>query len=370
VYSADTYFVQTAGGYMQVIRRAGDSGRERDSYPGAAELAGLRVEDVEGPGWDEGTAGYDRSGAGEKGMSARSRMDMRRLILALPLAMLGDRAVMVTLTYPGDWRRYCPDGVVWRVHAKRFEMAWRRRWPESRLVGLWGKEFQESGSPHLHWYVGLPAAVTADDYEGLRRQTLHGNGLERQFGVYKGRNRTPPSSGEFAMWLRGAWQHATGTAGGPDEQKHHRRGAQVRVFFYSLEAERSMDRVRVAMYLCGEAGKYGQKQPAAGFVNVGKYYGRFGVEDGFRPVVETEQVSADLAVELARRMEWWMFFHRQKSARRRGGQVRPSVGWTKRRPKDGLTALYLDAAGQARLRAGAERALERRRFYAGWRDPA
>ncbi|MGC8513975.1 MAG: hypothetical protein ACP5P1_13235 [Acidimicrobiales bacterium] len=43
-----------------------------------------------------------------KGMSDRSRREMWRWVLSLPLDMLGDRPLWITLTYPGDWGPWGP----------------------------------------------------------------------------------------------------------------------------------------------------------------------------------------------------------------------------------------------------------------------
>jgi hypothetical protein len=74
---------------------------------------------------------------------------------------------MITLTYPGDWRGWVPDGSTLERHRRAFVERWRRRY--GGLTGVWVKEFQVSGSPHLHTYVALPDAVSAEEFEALRR---------------------------------------------------------------------------------------------------------------------------------------------------------------------------------------------------------
>ena len=81
---------------------------------------------------------------------------------------------------------------------------------------MWAKEFQESGRPHLHLYVGLPRSMSAEDFAGLRERTLQRHRLECQYGRHEGRRRTPPVGlpygGEFGTWLRQAWSEVVGTA--------------------------------------------------------------------------------------------------------------------------------------------------------------
>jgi hypothetical protein len=116
---------------------------------------------------------------GDLGQSRRSRMNMRRLFVSLPWELLGRRPALISLTYPGNWQRWVPDGRVWERHRRAFERRWVRRWGEP-LVGVWVKEFQGSGRPHLHLYVGLPSAMADEDYAGLRERTLLRHRLERQ----------------------------------------------------------------------------------------------------------------------------------------------------------------------------------------------
>jgi hypothetical protein len=125
-----------------------------------------------------------------------------------------------------------------------------RGWNEP-LVGVWVEEFQTSGRPHLHPNVGLPSTMAADDFAGLRERTLLRHRLERQYGRYDGRKRTPPVGlgglygGEFGEWLRTAWSEIVGTSPdsavnpmAPDGEPHHQvRGVDVAVMFWSDKAE-------------------------------------------------------------------------------------------------------------------------------------
>jgi hypothetical protein len=64
---------------------------------------------------------------GDAGQSARSRMNMRRLFVSLPWELVGPRPALVSLTYPGVWPPWVPDGRVWEAHRRAFERRWVRR---------------------------------------------------------------------------------------------------------------------------------------------------------------------------------------------------------------------------------------------------
>ena len=83
-------------------------------------------------------AAAERVGRGAKGMSERSRREMWRWVLSLPFDMLGDRPLWITLTYPGDWRPWVPDGRTLERHRRAFgarsgcgprSSSWRRAAP-------------------------------------------------------------------------------------------------------------------------------------------------------------------------------------------------------------------------------------------------
>jgi hypothetical protein len=297
-------------------------------------------------------------GRGDRGQSPRSRNNMRRLFASLPWEVLGPRPAMISLTYPGEWQRWVPDGRVWDGHRRALERRWVRRWGEP-LVGVWAKEFQGSGRPHLHLYVGLPSAMSADDYLGLRRRTLLRHRLEWHHGKYEGRRRLPAIGGryggEFAMWLRTAWSEVVGTQG--VVQHHHARGADVAVFFWSDEVAETADRTRVAGYLAAEASKWRQKQPPEGFAGVGHYFGRWGRRAGFNPVVEEIVIDRAVAWEAERRLARWV---RLKLRSQRGRRSVDATAFAERREGDGVTALGLGPAEAMRVLRWAEAAAARK----------
>lgn len=311
----------------------------------------------DGPEEAEGAVRLLTAGRGDDGLSRRSRNNMRRLFNSLPWEMLGARPALITLTYPGEWQRWVPDGRAWDRHRRSLERRWVRRWKEP-LVGVWVKEFQESGRPHLHLYVGLPSAMGEEDFAGLRQRTLMRQRLERRLGRYEGRKRLPAIGqeygGDFAMWLRTAWAEVVGTQG--RVQAHHARGADVVVMFWTEEAAEKADRTAVAEYLAREAAKWRQKKPPAGFVGVGHYYGYWGRTVGFVPQEQEVALNPLVAMEMGRRLERWVNW--KLHILRRGAA--PATSMTQRRSWDGITAFGLRPEQSLRLLHWSEQAAARK----------
>jgi hypothetical protein len=301
---------------------------------------------------------------GDAGQSARSRMNMRRLFVSLPWELLGRRPALISLTYPGDWKRWVPDGRVWERHRRAFERRWVRRWGEP-LVGVWVKEFQAVGRPHLHLYVGLPTAMAAEDYSGLRERTLLRHRLERQHGLYEGRKLLPAISqqfgGDFAMWLRTAWSEIVGTQG--HVQAHHARGVDVAVMFWTDEAEARADRTKVAEYLAREAGKWQQKSPPPGFNKIGRFYGCWGKSAGFQPEATVTPLDPLVAFEVEARLERWVNW--KLHVLRKGAP--PSTALAVRRRGDGVTAFGLGPEQATRIVRWSQAAAARKLAKNSWR---
>lgn len=142
-------------------------------------------------------AAEERLGRGAKGMSDRSRREMWRWVLSLPFDMLGDRPLWITLTYPGDWRPWVPDGPTLERHRRAFGEAWYRAFGE-RPVGFWSKEFQlAEGRPHIHLLMKGPDGMSEFDYLGFQILTRLGNQNVRKLGKHQGRHWTPAIGGGY-----------------------------------------------------------------------------------------------------------------------------------------------------------------------------
>ncbi len=295
---------------------------------------------------------------GDSGQTARSRNRMRWQFASLPWELLGARLVMLSLTYPGEWRRWVSDGRVLEAHRKAFLERWRRRF--GAPMGVWVKEFQQSGRPHLHVYVAVPDVVPETEYEGLRQRTLLRHRLEWQYGRYDGRAKLPAIGqkygGDFAMWLRDAWSEVVGTQG--VVAKHHARGVDVAVAFWNDEVARTKDRVEVAAYLAGESAKWAQKAPPENFAHVGRYFGHMGGALGFKPKERDIVVDDAVAYELERRLERLVRW-RIVAKRRRYGRTGP-ITFDRRRRGNGVLAFGVRPEDVPKLLARCERAVARK----------
>ncbi len=100
------------------------------------------------------------AGRGDEGLSRRSRNNMRRLFNSLPWELLGARPALITLTYPGEWQRWVPDGRVWDRHRRSLE----RRWGAA-LEGAAGRSVGE-GVPGIGAAAPAPVRGTAEHYGG------------------------------------------------------------------------------------------------------------------------------------------------------------------------------------------------------------
>jgi hypothetical protein len=366
-WAEDRFGLVVSRGYVRLVRHSGrPPGVNRSAARPISETSPVD-EDLGGiPDASDGSgsAGGLVLHRGDKGQSRRSPNNMRRLFMSLPWELLGPRPAMLSLTYPGDWKPWVPDGRVLEAHRRAFERRWVRRWGEP-LVGVWAKEFQKSGRPHMHFYIGLPSAMSDEDFEGLRQRTVIRHQLERSMGTYKGRASLPPIGtyfgGDFAMWARTAWAEIVGTTG--EVKNHQVRGVDVAVMFWTEEVAATADRTRVAAYLAREASKWRQKRPPEGFVGVGQYFGRWGGKVGFNPVVEEVEVDRAVAHELERRLARWVGGKLYVESHGASRTLHPQTGMFLRHWGDGITAFGLGPEQAGRLlrwsQAGADRKASR-----------
>ncbi|MHB1534197.1 MAG: hypothetical protein ACYC1D_06215 [Acidimicrobiales bacterium] len=275
-------------------------------------------------------AAQERLGRGAKGMSERSRREMWRWVLSLPFDLLGDRPLWITLTYPGDWRRWVPDGRTLERHRRAFGEAWYRGFGE-RPIGFWSKEFQlAEGRPHLHLLMKGPKSMSEADYRGFLMLTRLGNSNVRKHGKHQGRHWTPPVGagygGQTAAELLRVWSNIV--TDGTDE-KHARRGVNVRTVFYATDGSvaQTMRRSAIAAYMAGEAAKAKQKVPPDDFGTVGRYFGTFGHRAGFKPTVEMLEVEQDVWHQLNRRLTLLDAMRKRASGRPLSEEAKKRKHW-------------------------------------------
>lgn len=294
---------------------------------------------------------------GDAGLSPRGAVRMRRTFESLPWERLR-RPALISLTYPGDWRRWVPDGRRLEAHRTALRRRWARRWGEP-MAGVWVKEFQQRGAPHLHLNVALPSAMADEEMEALRHRAVQAKALERVHGTYQGRAmlRWGRWEGDFVPWLRDAWSEVVGTQG--KTRTHHGRGVDVRVFFFTEAEEQAANRQTVARYLGKEAAKWQQKQPPEGFTGVGRYWGWWPGDVDFVPDVQRVSIDWRVGLELTHRLERWVQWRMRAS----GASFEQ---FKLRKPGDGVTALGLSRADFLRVLGWSEKAVERKIERRGW----
>lgn len=232
-------------------------------YSMVRSLGGVKVRthwEGSPPAGDGGRAGRitGRAGSPVTTFTPKARRQMRWVWNGLPWEELS-RLAMITLTYPGDWRRWCPDGLTLKRHLRALRERWRRKWGAPR--GTWALEFQprdtrpehERDAPHFHLYVGIPeAAVLEED----------------------------ATDGRIVWdWARLSWWEVVGSG----DRKHRYWGAHVEKCFYGRYGEGRENGKRVGDYLWRESGKLAQKAAPEGFSGV-KWWDVWGME-----VVEQQQ---------------------------------------------------------------------------------
>ena len=180
--------------------------------------------------------------------SRASRRNLGRAIASIDWADVihpGDRMALLTLTYPGDWREWCPNPkrVYEHLHAlaKRFLRATGRHFSI-----VWKREFQRRGAPHFHALGPMPAIVAGRP---------------------------------IREWLADAWYEIVGSG----DERHRRAGTAVDW----SEGLRMADANRAAAYFTGYSagkadGKAYQDEAPDGWCNdngsVGRWWGTMGVD--------------------------------------------------------------------------------------------
>lgn len=95
---------------------------------------------------------------GVRSWSPKSRARMVARLAEFDYSALfdqGDRAAMLTLTYPGDWLTVAPDSATCHRHLLAFRKRFERRYGRP-LVAVWKREFQRRGAPHYHLLMMPP----------------------------------------------------------------------------------------------------------------------------------------------------------------------------------------------------------------------
>ena len=217
--------------------------------------------------------------------SAKSRSAMIDRLSTLdyePLVTQGVPA-MITLTLPGGWEEYAPDGQAFkrlvRTFVKRFERAWGRR-----MIGLWKLEFQHRGAPHLHalmvppsgeidglgwrdWFAQCWASVVVSSAPALPAQRR-----QEDYHAMVRVHRHPTASADYAEGLRAS-----------DPRR-------VAVYFLKHSLLRDKEYQHVVPALWREPGK-----------GPGRFWGYWGLQRADLAV----PLTYDEAVQMARTLRRW-----------------------------------------------------------------
>lgn len=210
--------------------------------------------------------------------SAKSRRRMLKTCSELDWAPVIEKSnserytmAMVTLTYPGagqKWSDYVPDAETAARHFAAFQERFYRAWGE-RISGIWKREFQRRGAPHLHVLMLVPTwGITRD------RKSEYIEESKLMF---------------FREWASVAWAEIVG-AEGLDFYRHLAAGTGVDTIENFSSAK------NIAGYFLKYAGKGGdfaskeyQNFPPFQWIeageSVGRFWGAIGLKKGVRTVL-------------------------------------------------------------------------------------
>jgi hypothetical protein len=260
---------------------------------------------IQRPEEDDEPGVYQRM---SKGALAR----LRFACCNLPIELLGERWLWITLTAPYEWRRWCGTD---RQTKAAFALFRQRVWREwGPLVGVWVLEFQERGAPHFHLLVGCPESVAEKDYLGLVDRQVALESLKTAPLFYRGRPFRPTIGrqvvgplqgrdfgGEFAETIRRHWSQAVtgGTVG-----EHLARGVDIDTPRHGRGSE--IDARNLMAYLGTEIGKASQKQAPSGYGTIRRWWDLWGRDRGFRPLGIRVVVPAEVGEAVTEAIQAWV----------------------------------------------------------------
>ena len=217
--------------------------------------------------------------------SRKSRRRMMRRVAELDYAQLmaledrGWTPSMITLTLPDEWERVAPTNAAWMAHVTEFRKRFARKWGHA-LIGLWKKEFQGRGAPHLHVYTCVPPGTT------VLRRVGH-----------------PAVEVDFGEWARLVWADIVAHPNPEHRRRHRERGVHVDTY----EGMRASNPRRLAKYFLkhsapGEVGEkeYQHRVPEIWHERPGRFWGYWGLEV-VAEVVELSRGDFDAARRVLRR---------------------------------------------------------------------
>lgn len=260
------------------------------------DWAEMRAQDmVSAPGLEHETV--KRSQIKDWSRKSRSRMlaTIAELDLYEMVSAPGEPA-MLTLTYPGDWKRVAPNGRVVKAHLESFFKRYKRAWGED-LKCIWKLEFQGRGAPHYHLLMvpprGCASAKRRAEYEEKLRAWAEIGGRKPRWVEAVG------DGFRFRRWLSETWADIVSHPDSDEYQRHKSAGTAVDY----AEGKRAYDPKRAAIYF-GKHGVFSDKEYQHNVPELwkesGESVGRFWGYRGLKKIKGSTTISAEQMVFFAR----------------------------------------------------------------------
>ncbi len=217
--------------------------------------------------------------------SARSKGRMMCYIASVDWAGLryaDERLVMLTWTYPGDWRDVAPTPQVAVEHLNSMAKKFKRDTGRP-LRCVWVREFQKRGAPHFHLLASVPDQI-------------------------KGRS--------FAQWQSQAWFETVGSG----DERHLEAGTRID---YEEGLRASIDPKRAAAYFGGYTSKdkgY-QTDGPDGWTNDNGSIGAFWGRRGLRTATAEVALTPDDVIQIKRVIRNMIRAQKRTAPRRVARQV-------------------------------------------------
>ena len=209
-----------------------------------------------------------------KGWSRKSRANMVSRFSSLDLSpmMIQNKnalAVMITLTYPGDWLAVAPTAAHAKKHLQQFRKRYERKFGRP-FYAMWKAEFQRRGAVHFHIFSASPIPIT-----------------------------------KFRKWVATAWSEIVSPATEEERLKHLSAGTAV-----DLAKGATIETARlVAVYFSKHSSaNFGDKEyqnlPPKEWVESGSV-GRFWGYWNLKPVEVEARLSERETIAIARVLRRW-----------------------------------------------------------------
>jgi hypothetical protein len=212
-----------------------------------------------------------------KGWSRKSRANMVSRFSSLDLSpmMMENKnalAVMITLTYPGDWLAVAPSAAHAKRHLQQFRKRYERKFGRP-FYAMWKAEFQRRGAVHFHIFSASPIPIA-----------------------------------KFRKWVAATWSEIVSPATEEERLKHLSAGTAV-----DLAKGATIETARlVAVYFSKHSSaNFGDKEyqnlPPKEWVESGSV-GRFWGYWNLKPVEVEARISERETVAIARVLRRWFRF--------------------------------------------------------------